>query len=54
MIHIISSVTWAALSVTALLGACPSCCRMGLLHPPPKGQPPIRQWEQLLLNQLIK
>lgn len=29
---------------------------MGLLHPPPppKGQLPIRQWEQLLLNQLIK
>lgn len=47
----------AALSSAALLAASPSCCQMGPLdlpHPPKKGQPPIRRWEPLLLNQLIK
>lgn len=52
MVHIISLVTLAALIAAALLAACPSCCQMGLLHPLSRGQPPIRQWEQLLLNQL--
>lgn len=53
-VHIISPVTSATFSAAALLAACPSCCRTGLLQPRPKGQQPIRQWEQLLLNQLIK
>lgn len=34
MVHIISPVTLAALSAAALLAACPSACRMGVLHPP--------------------